>query len=231
MRSNGAASLGSRLYALLLYVYPRSFRREYGESMLQLFNDQRRAVSGAGGNAMLWLKTLRDLVQSVPAAYSNEHQTDGQRRSGAVGAVFVWGLIVVLAGVFVASAVVIPSYVGYMPQSVDGAAPTAASEQVLVGDASPYRAVVIGAIVAVATVLAAAAFLFSLTQRSLLNGAAVFVAGALLSIFTLGSNPWIWIRQGEPSIAGLWIFGVWPLAAIAWVALMITKRQQRVGGT
>ncbi len=87
------------------------------------------------------------------------------------------------------------------------------------------------AIVAVATLLAAAAFLFSLAQRSLWNGAAVFVAGALLSIFLLGSNPWIWIRQGEPSIAGLWIFGVWPLAAIAWAALTIAKRQRRVGGT
>jgi hypothetical protein len=228
MRSNGHSFLGARLYALLLYLYPRSFRREYGESMLQLFNDQRRAVSGAGGNVMLWLKTLRDLVESVPAAYSNEHQTDKQRRSMAVGAVFVWGLIVVLAGVFLASAVVIPSYVGYMPQAVDGAAPIAASEQALAGEPSPYRAVVIAAIVAVATLLAAAAFLFSLAQRSLLNGAAVFVAGALLSIFLLGSNPWIWIRQGEPSIAGLWILGVWPLAAIAWVALTIAKRQRPV---
>lgn len=231
MKSNGPMSLGSRLYALLLYLYPRSFRREYGESMLQLFNDQRRAVSGAGGNAMLWLKTLRDLVQSVPAAYSNEHQTDGQRRSRAVGAMFVWGLIVVLAGVFLASAVVIPSYVGYMPQVPDEAAAIATSEQVTIGEPSPYRALVVGGIVAVATLLAAAAFLFSLAQRSLWNGAAVFLAGGLLSIFLLGSNPWIWIRQGEPSIAGLWILGVWPLAAIAWAALMLAKRQRRVGGT
>jgi len=64
MKSNGPMSLGSRLYAALLYLYPSSFRREYGESMLQLFNDQRRAVSGAGDNAMLWLKTLRDLQRS-----------------------------------------------------------------------------------------------------------------------------------------------------------------------
>ncbi len=229
MKPNPPMTLGTRLYALLLHLYPSSFRREYGESMLQLFNDQRRAVSGAGGNAMLWLKTLRDLVQSVPAAYSNGHQADGQRRSGAVGAVFVWGLIVALVGVFLVSAVVIPSAVGYMPLAVDAGAP-AASEQSLAGEPSPYRAVVVVAIVAVATLLAAAAFLFSLAQRSLWNGAAVFLAGALLSTFTLGSNPWIWIRQGEPSIAGLWILGVWPLAAIAWAALKIARRQQRAGG-
>ncbi len=86
---------------------------------------------------MLWLKTLRDLVQSVPAAYSNGQQADGLRRSGAVGAVFVWGLIVVLAGVFLASAVVIPSYVGYIPQAPEGTVSIEASEQALAGEPSP----------------------------------------------------------------------------------------------
>lgn len=229
MRSNGSASLGSRLYALLLYLYPRSFRREYGESMLQLFNDQRRAADGAGGNVMLWLKTLRDLVLSVPAAHSNERQTNGQRRTLAVGAVFVWGLIAVFACAFLAFAVVIPNTVGHIPV-VDEAASIPSAEQAAMGEPSPYRALVIGGIVAVATLLAGAAFLFSLAQRSLWNGAAVFVAGALVSVFTLGSNPWIWIRQGEPSIAGLWMLAVWPLAAIAWGALMIARRQERVRG-
>jgi hypothetical protein len=221
-------SLASRLYALLLYLYPSSFRREYGESMLQLFNDQRRAVSGAGGNAMLWLKTLRDLVLSVPAAYSSERQKDAQRGTATVGAVFVWGLIAVLACAFLAFAVVIPSTVGYLPSSVDEAVPIASAEQAAAS--RPYRALVVGGIVVVATLLAAAAFLFSLAQRTVSTGAATFVAGAALSIFMLGSNPWIWMRQGEPSIAGLWILAVWPLAAIAWAALMIARRRQRVSG-
>jgi hypothetical protein len=220
-------SLAARLYALLLYLYPSSFRREYGESMLQLFNDQRRAVSGAGGNAMLWLKTLRDLVSSIPAAYLSERQTDGQRGAATVGAVFVWGLIGALACTFLAFAVVIPSTVGYLPPT-DEAASIATAEQVAAGEPGPYRALVVAGIAVVATLLAGGAFLFSLAQRSLWNGAAVFVAGAMLSIFTLGSNPWIWMRQGEPSVAGLWILAVWPLAAIAWAALTIAKRRQSV---
>ena len=223
MRSNERVPLGSRLYALLLHLYPRAFRREYGESMLQLFDDQRRAARGAGGNAMLWLKTLRDLVLSVPAAHSNERQADGQRRTSAVGALFVWGLIAVLACAFLAFAVVIPSTVGYLP---DEAASIASAEQAAAGDPRPYRTLVIGGIALVATLLAGAAFLFSLAQRSVLNGAATFVAGALLSIVTLASNPWIWIRQGEPSIVGLWILAVWPLAAIAWGALTIARNSR-----
>jgi hypothetical protein len=220
-------SLASRLYALLLYLYPRWFRREYGESMLQLFNDQRRAVSGAGGNAMLWFKTLRDLVSSIPTAYSSARQAEGQRGAATVGAVFVWGLIGVLACAFLAFAVVIPSTVGYLPQT-DEAASIVSADQVAAGEPGPYRALVVGGIAVVATLLAGAAFLFSLAQRSVWNGAAVFVAGAMLSVFTLGSNPWIWMRQGEPTVTGLWILAVWPLAAIAWAAFTIAKRRQSV---
>jgi len=125
-----------------------------------------------------------------------------------------------------AFAVVIPSTVGYLPQTVDGAASIASAEQAVAGVPSPYRGLVGGGIAVLATVLAGAAFLFGLAQRSVLNGAATFVAGALLSVFVLGSNPWVWMRQGEPSIAGLWVLAVWPLAAIAWGPLMIAKRRQ-----
>jgi hypothetical protein len=36
MAANASGSFGSRLYALLLYLYPSSFRRAYGESTVQL---------------------------------------------------------------------------------------------------------------------------------------------------------------------------------------------------
>ena len=35
-------SASLRLYTLLLLIYPRSFRREYGELMIQLFRDLMR---------------------------------------------------------------------------------------------------------------------------------------------------------------------------------------------
>jgi hypothetical protein len=110
MASDRPVSFGARLYALLLYLYPPSFRREYGESMLQLFNDQRRSVRGAGGYAMLWWKTLRDLVLSLPAAHSN----DASRRPSR-GAAFVWTVLVILGLVFLVNGLILPSMISRMP--------------------------------------------------------------------------------------------------------------------
>jgi hypothetical protein len=51
-----------RVYRALLLLYPRSFRRSYREPMLQLFRD---CVQDAG--ARVWLRTVPDLVRTVPA--------------------------------------------------------------------------------------------------------------------------------------------------------------------
>jgi hypothetical protein len=49
------------LYRALLVLYPRSFRRSYAEPMVQLFGDRLRDVG-----ARAWLRTVPDLVRSVP---------------------------------------------------------------------------------------------------------------------------------------------------------------------
>jgi hypothetical protein len=51
-----------RIYRALLALYPRSFRREYREPMLQLFGD---CVRDRG--ARVWLRTVPDLVRTLPA--------------------------------------------------------------------------------------------------------------------------------------------------------------------
>ena len=61
--------LSYRLYGLLLLAYPRAFRREYGEPMLQLFRDSCASSYPDGGSralAHLWWCTLGDLVATVP---------------------------------------------------------------------------------------------------------------------------------------------------------------------
>ena len=50
-----------RLYRALLVLYPRAFRREFGEPMAQLFGDQLR---DSGRRA--WLRTAPDLIFTVP---------------------------------------------------------------------------------------------------------------------------------------------------------------------
>jgi hypothetical protein len=51
-----------RIYRALLVLYPRSFRQGYREPMLQLFGD---CVRDRGAKA--WLRTVPDLVRTIPA--------------------------------------------------------------------------------------------------------------------------------------------------------------------
>ena len=220
MSSRPRGSFSARLYALLLHLYPTRFRRQYGEPMLQLFNDQRRAVRGAGGYAMLWLKTLRDLVLSVPAAHAN-----GGASSKA--AVAVWIAVGVLAVVFFVNAVVLPSYISRVPS--DGAAAAAVVATPANGPTGEFRTVAQVAAGLVSTLLVAGAFLFALRQRRVANGVAAFVLGAALTFMALAMNPWLWLPLDRYPAAIVWALGIWPLGAVAYVAAGIARRQ-RVGG-
>ncbi len=57
-----------RIYGLLLYLYPRSFRQEYGMPMAQLFRDKHRESLHTGRLPVLinlWLFTLFDLLKTA----------------------------------------------------------------------------------------------------------------------------------------------------------------------
>lgn len=213
------SSFGARFYALLLYLYPASFRREYGDSMLQLFNDQRRSARGAGAHAMLWCKTFRDLVLSVPAAHSNDASP---KRS--TGAAFVWTVVVILGVLFLINGLILPSMISRTPS---GDAVAAVVEAPGVAPSGEYRSIAQVTAGVVSTLLALGAFLLAARQRSPLTGAATFVAGAALTFMTLATLPWLWqpLDRYPPAIA--WALAIWPLAAIAWVALRVGRWQQR----
>jgi hypothetical protein len=219
MAPESPRSAGARVYALLLHLYPTSFRREYGDSMLQLFEDQRRAVRGSGGYAMLWWKTLRDLVWSVPAAHSH----DGVRRP-SMGPAFVWSVVVLLGLVFLVNAVVLPAWIMRMPS--DEAA--AVVEAPVVGPTGEYR--VVGQVAAglISTLLALGACLLARRQRGVLTGAAVFVAGAMLAFMALAMNPWLWLPLDRYPVAIAWALAVWPLLALAWIVLTVRSRRRRM---
>jgi hypothetical protein len=208
--------MSTRLYALLLYLYPNAFRREYGEAMLQLFQDQRRGVRGVGGYAMLWLKTLRDLVLSVPAAHSNAPRSSKPT-------VLLW-TIVILGLVFVMNAVVLPSAVSRMP-SAGEVAPVVTGELVPAGQ---YRGVAQVAVALIGTVLAFGALVFAQRRRNVLNGVAGFIVGAAITFVALAMNPWIWLPLTEYPIGVAWALGVWPLSFIVWIALRVAARARPV---
>jgi len=85
-----------RRYQMLLVLYPRSFREEYGEQMVQVFEDL--AVSThRGGDAVrrdLWGRVLRDLVVSAPRERGAALLGPGGR--GPLSFVAVAGLVALL---------------------------------------------------------------------------------------------------------------------------------------
>ena len=54
------------IYSVLLLAYPREFRREYGSQMVLLLLDCERDASSVPARTRLWLRTLFDLVRTVP---------------------------------------------------------------------------------------------------------------------------------------------------------------------
>jgi hypothetical protein len=63
--------MSEKIYALLLRLYPASFRARYGEESLQLFRDRLRDEPGIFAHLRLWFDLLRDLAVSLP----REHRT------------------------------------------------------------------------------------------------------------------------------------------------------------
>jgi hypothetical protein len=62
-------TFSQRVFQLMLLVYPREFRREYGFHMAQVFRDCYRAEIRTGGAlrvGRLWLHAFSDLVRTAP---------------------------------------------------------------------------------------------------------------------------------------------------------------------
>src|SRR5258707_4329531 len=73
------------VYRGLLWLYPKSFRRDYSEAMVQLFCDRLRdqaATRPRTAAACVWLQTLSDLAISVPnqriEVFMSEQQTSAR---------------------------------------------------------------------------------------------------------------------------------------------------------
>lgn len=61
--------MSERIFHLILLVYPRDFRREFGSDMAQVFRDCYRAEernNGSFGICLLLLHTFVDMVQNAP---------------------------------------------------------------------------------------------------------------------------------------------------------------------
>jgi hypothetical protein len=83
---------GERAYRALLLLYPRRFRREYRDPMLQLFRDARRERSSS------WPRLAGDVVMSVPVQHKEAFRTmSTQTKLVALALVIATGIVVFAA--------------------------------------------------------------------------------------------------------------------------------------
>jgi len=60
-----------RVYALLLRLYPASFRHEYGVDMAEIFARRRRDAVGPAARGVLWIRTLIDVVTNAAIVHAD----------------------------------------------------------------------------------------------------------------------------------------------------------------
>ena len=54
-----------KLYDVLLHLYPKSFRQEYGDEMRRMFRSRVEAATTAGSFVAVWLSALRDILPNA----------------------------------------------------------------------------------------------------------------------------------------------------------------------
>jgi signal peptidase I len=88
----------THFYSLLLYAYPRDFRREYGRQMRQLFRDRCREVSGQRG----WRPALQlaaHLTTDLVATATHERAAavwKAARKPGQRGFISEWAVTIIM---------------------------------------------------------------------------------------------------------------------------------------
>ena len=65
--------MSEKVYALLLWLYPSRFRKEYEGEALQLVRDRLRNETGWIRRARLWVDLAADMVSGLPHAYRNSY--------------------------------------------------------------------------------------------------------------------------------------------------------------
>lgn len=94
--------MSERIFQLMLFAYPRDFRREYGWLMAQLFRDCRRAARKRDetlATSRFWLSALVDLIKAAPQEHWNHLRKDNSIMSRTLRDVIalVGGLVIAAA--------------------------------------------------------------------------------------------------------------------------------------
>src|SRR5215475_15735751 len=100
--------VSSRIYSLLLFAYPASFRRDYGSQMILLFRDCYRAERRQPKRIFrLWFRTLIDLLKTAPRERLQDPGKGVEIMKAIrnlVIAIIIYAVVIILVGKFLESA-------------------------------------------------------------------------------------------------------------------------------
>jgi len=99
--------LSERVYRRLLFIYPKEYRREYGELMVQLFRDRMRRDGGGFRGLLVWMQMTFDLV--VAAFKEHKEHKEGKEGDKMKKRIVIALVAVLLTGAVGASALLASS--------------------------------------------------------------------------------------------------------------------------
>lgn len=225
-----ATSWSILTYQLILHAYPYSFRREFGESMTQVFGDSVRDAwkrAGLAGLARLWMRTVIDVVRSLFSAYVSEKRDSRFKLAVGLSALYVCSLV----GVVGYGAIAFGEF--YQPPTFSKfGAPNAhedlliaAYEKAMNGEFGAYRIFTAAAGFSLAVLLGATSALFGLWQKSPLHGAGALLVGTAFTVVAFQLLPTLWFPLDRYPVGALWLMGGGiPLAAGTCLLVMLLGR-------
>jgi hypothetical protein len=220
-------AISASAYRLLLRAYPTTFRLEFGDAMTQLFRDQATAAwrsAGATGICLVWVRTIADLCLSIAQLYSDERSRPMFKAAAVIGALYACALVGALgySAVRFGEFYERPAFSNAgAEQPVEEDAAVAAYEQALGGEFGRYRSFARLSMITVTALLGIGAGLFGLSQKSVVHGAVAFLGGAVVAVIVLSRLPTIWFPLDRYPVAALWVFGGFPLMALALAAAVM----------
>jgi len=228
--ADNVTSWSVRTYWLILQAYPYAFRREFGESMTQVFSDSVRATwnrAGLAGLATLWMRTVVDVVVSLYSAYVSETRDSMFRIAVGLSVLYVCALAATVGygaigfGEFYQP----PGFSVFGAPNAHEDVLLATYEQAMSGHFGRYRLFTTAAGFSLAVLLGATAALFGLWQKSLPHGAGALAAGAALTIVAFELLPTVWFPLDRYPVGALWVMGGGiPLAACSWLLVTVLGR-------
>jgi len=189
-------------YGLLLRLYPRDFREEYGEDMVQLLRNQLRDENAR----RVWARTVLDVALTVPSIRLEAHMSRGTSAPVVYGTATVASIVLAvvagtsvgvsvvgLAGVFLFGSL---AFIAWRRSRAFGSSPHA--------DAHWWKYLAIGCVALAAVVVSA-----NLADGELSEGMwAVFFGGLLFSVgliaagLILGVTHAVHARRGRAPATG-----------------------------